>query len=276
MRRAFAVCTLALILLIAACATAPPNQGQRLETAHAIAAKRGWQETQIDTRAFVLKTWGPEEATDARADALWIYIEGDGLAYLGAERISDDPTPVAPLALALALAQPEGLAVYLARPCQYLAHADTCSSKYWTDRRFSPEVIESMNEAVATLKARYQASRLTLVGYSGGAAIAALLAARRSDVVRLVTVAGNLSIKAWTDAKFLSPLRGSLDPADERQQLVHIDQWHFVGGADEVVPANLTEAFTAGMPHAHLVREDDFDHRCCWVDAWPRLWALMN
>ncbi|GAB2181920.1 hypothetical protein DLREEDagrD3_21430 [Denitratisoma sp. agr-D3] len=40
------------------------------------------------------------------------------------------------------------------------------------------------------------ARRLTLVGYSGGAA--ALLAARCSDVVRLVTIAGNLDHRAWT------------------------------------------------------------------------------
>jgi len=39
-------------------------------------------------------------------------------AWLAVPRPSQDPTPVDPLALRLALVQPTGNAAYLARPCQ--------------------------------------------------------------------------------------------------------------------------------------------------------------
>lgn len=267
------VSALALSSLVAACTTAPPSRSERLATADALALRRGWGEVQIETRLFELASWGPVGVT---SESLWIYLEGDGLAYLSAERVSDDPTPVEPLALAMATAQPNGVAVYLARPCQYLARAEPCPSRYWTQGRFAPEVIESIDAAVDTLKARYHAERLTLVGYSGGGALAALVAARRTDVERLVTVAGNLSIKAWADEKRLTRLAGSLDPADVRDRLLSLEQWHFAGSADEVVPVKLTESFVAGMPNAHLTLEPGFDHRCCWVDAWPGLWSSIR
>jgi hypothetical protein len=44
--------------------------------------------------------------------------------------------------------------------------------------------------------------------------VASLVAARRHDVVRLVTVAGNLDHLAWTTLHGVSPLTGSLNPAD--------------------------------------------------------------
>lgn len=273
MRRARQTATLALSLLVGACTLAPPSAGERLASANAIAQKRGWVETQLDTWPFALASWGPPSDS---AESLWIYIEGDGLAYLNAERISDDPTPTEPLALELAAAQPNEVAVYLARPCQYLSQQKDCSRAYWTQKRSAPEVLDAMNEAVDRLKAHYHTRRLTLVGYSGGGTLAALLAARRTDVERLVTVAGNLSIKAWADTKHLTQLSGSLDPADVRDRLITLDQWHFVGTSDDVVPLTLTESFVAGMPHAHLFREERFDHRCCWVNAWPRLWESIR
>jgi hypothetical protein len=45
--------------------------------------------------------------------------------------------------------------------------------------------------------------------------VAALVAARRTDVDRLVTVAGNLDPTAWAVYQHIQPLTGSLNPADE-------------------------------------------------------------
>jgi hypothetical protein len=66
-------------------------------------------------------------------------------------------------------------------------------------------VISASNQAVDALKQRYGAQEIVLVGYSGGGAVAALVAARRTDVVRLVTVAGNLDHLAWTHLHSVPP-----------------------------------------------------------------------
>lgn len=89
------------------------------------------------------------------------------MAWISSDMPSTDPTPTDPLALKLALAHPEGQAVYLARPCQFTG-TDRCARKYWTDTRFSVEVVRAMNLAIDQLKARFSAQEIELVGYSGG------------------------------------------------------------------------------------------------------------
>ena len=186
---------------------------------------------------------------------------------------STDPTPTDPLALKLALAHPEGQAVYLARPCQFTG-TDRCARKYWTDTRFSVEVVRAMNLAIDQLKARFSAQEIELVGSSGGGAIAALLAARRTDVVYLITVAGNLDRAAWTRLHRISPLTGSLNPADEAQRVVHIAQRHWVGGKDRNIPAEITRSFTqrGGIDSSSVQIIDAYDHHCCWVEGWPGIY----
>lgn len=230
----------------------------------------------IPAGAFSLAAWTPQAANGD--EELTVYIEGDGLAWLTRDVASPDPTPVSPLGLELALAQPSGNAAYLARPCQYLGDSAVrqCAPRYWQQDRFAPEVVAAMGQGLDALKARAKASRLTLVGYSGGAAIAALLAARRPDVVRLVTVAGNLDHRAWTEAQRVSPLTGSLNPADERMRLAHLPQWHFVGGKDTIVPPDLVRNFAAELPAARVRLMPDYDHRCCWAENWSRLWREMR
>lgn len=131
-----------------------------------------------------------------------------------------------------------------------------------------------MDSALNQLKDMFDARRLTLVGYSGGGAVAALLAVRRSDVIRLVTVAANLDHEAWTEYHRLSPLRESLNPIDDAIQLREISQVHFVGSADIVVPPKIVHTFKKTLGHSPRVDVQTlsgFDHECCWVEAWPRL-----
>ena len=198
------------------------------------------------------------------------------MAWINAAQPSFDPTPRDPLALRLALAQPVGAAAYLARPCQYIdARAARCDRRYWTDARFAPEVIAATNVAIDILKKRSGAQRLTLVGYSGGAALAALVAARRNDVDRLVTVAGNLDPVQWAVAHHLSPLSQSLNPADDISSLQTIGQWHFVGGRDTNITPALVQSFVERFPLERRPRlhvEPTFDHHCCWSEAWPAIW----
>ena len=230
----------------------------------------------IQTETFDLQTYVP---TSFRLDdRLTVYIEGDGLSWITPSRVSSDPTPRNPLALRLALAHPNGNAAYLARPCQYI-RSPGCSRDYWMHMRFSSAVVTATDKAITQLKARFQANHLTLVGFSGGGTIAALVAARRDDVDRLITISGNLDHRAWTTWHHLAPLTGSLNPVDYVDRLSGIRQWHFVGGNDKIIPPELVEGFADRFPslqRPRVLTETDFDHHCCWDEEWPRLWRQIG
>jgi pimeloyl-ACP methyl ester carboxylesterase len=259
-------------ILLAACAQLPTPQER---TAHAdkLAAQAGWKQQIIATDDFKLAAYLP--ARPSTTQTLTVYLEGDGLAWLNSSTPSLDPTPNNPLALKLAL-RDRTPSVYLARPCQYVdaEQQRNCPDMYWTSHRFAPEVIRATGQAVDQLKRQFAAQNLILVGYSGGGAVAALLAAQRRDVVRLITIAGNLDHRNWTTERHLSPLTGSLNPPDVGEQLKMIPQQHYVGGKDRVVGESVARSyaarFTSGLAPT-IVVIPDFDHHCCWEDRWPAL-----
>lgn len=208
-----------------------------------------------------------------------IYIEGDGLAWLSKYTKSADPTPPDPLALRLAALDPAANVIYLARPCQYSGlntHAP-CPDRYWTTARTAPEVIAAYERALDSLKAEYRLPGFRLVGYSGGAAVAALLAAGRADILALRTVAGNLDYATFTRLHAISPLEGSRDPLTAAARLAAVPQWHFIGGRDEVVPAAIVESWRrAAGPDACLNVKTvaAADHATGWTAVWPALLQL--
>jgi hypothetical protein len=258
-------------LLLSGCST--PSLTERRALADELAAAHGWQHATLVTGPFVLAAW---LAPTRGSDQLTIFIEGDGNAWATRRRPSSNPTPRSPAGLKLALAHPGGNVAYLARPCQYVTVAEQrgCGIAIWTRERFSKAVVDATDQAVSMLKSRRPARRLTLVGYSGGGTVAALVAARRADVDQLVTVASPLDHQQWTNAKHLSPLTGSLNPADHWSGLVDVPQIHFVGLADKVVDASSAESYRSRFPeseHIRIERMEGFDHRCCWVNAWPTL-----
>lgn len=260
--------------MLTACSSVPTPE-QRREHATALALSQHWQALELEAGSFRVQAY----ATQRQAEELTLYLEGDGFAWLNSHQPSRDPTPLEPLALRLALAQPQGNAAYLGRPCQYLGAADRpCQTRYWTDARFAEEVVHSLDLAADQLKARAAAQRLVLVGYSGGGAIALLLAARRDDVVRVVTVAGNLDHAAWTAHHRLTPLLASLNPARMRNRMAEIEQIHLLGEQDRVMPPELGKAFVAALPSPHqalISVVPGYDHRCCWAENWQRLWQQL-
>lgn len=264
-----------LVALTAAC-TSIPEPSARRAAAVDLAAQKNWRPLTLQDSDFPLLAFVPSlEQTSIGQDLLTIYIEGDGYSWINSETPSADPTPVRPTGLLLALAQPEGPAAYLGRPCQYLS-SSACFQPYWTQQRFSEPLVAAMNRAMDALKQQLGASRLRLVGYSGGAAMAVLIAERRNDVAAVVTVAGNLDTEWWTRVMHLSPLTGSLNPADQKLKLQSIAQWHFVGARDQVIPAELSESFVEGMPAARRIVLPEYDHYCCWVENWANLWRLQK
>ncbi|WP_202905006.1 alpha/beta hydrolase family protein [Neptunomonas antarctica] len=269
-RRVCCAAFLAVLAMLHGCVSIPSVQ-DRTKNAQQLAAQQGWEAHIIKTPSFNLMSYQPPMH---QIEQLTIYIEGDGLAWITSRQVSSNPTPSNPLALKLALSDSTSTSVYLARPCQFVTdkYRHGCENKYWTNARFSPEVISAMNQAVSQLKEKFQASRLVLVGYSGGGAVAALLASMRDDVVKLITIAGNLDHQEWTDFHHISPLKGSLNAADYRQQLSAIEQIHFVGEKDKVIPPFLAQRFIGGLSvsaKAKVVVVPEQTHGCCWDSLWP-------
>jgi|TARA_R100000935_G_scaffold21296_1_gene39706 dienelactone hydrolase len=257
------------ILLITGCTHLPSTQ-ERLASATKLAEDAGWTSETISTSYFDLQAFIP--AQRLKNNRLTVFIEGDGLAWISRSQPSSDPTPLNPVSLKLALAYESDDAVaYLGRPCQFTSHDQKrCTQKYWTSHRFSKEVIIATGEAITALKIMIGASELQLVGYSGGGAIAALVASRRDDVTRLVTFAGNLNTTAWTELHHISPLSGSLNPADAVSGLQGIQQIHFVGEHDRVTPAEIVESFNRLLPltaDSQIIIIPEADHRCCWLQV---------
>jgi pimeloyl-ACP methyl ester carboxylesterase len=204
-----------------------------------------------------------------------IYIEGDGRAWLNKHTLSDDPTPSNPVALKLAVADQGGNIAYIARPGQY--QRVSCDAKYWSASRFAPEVITSMDQAIDQLKAGSGAKAVALTGYSGGGAIAVLVAARRADVVALRTVAGNLNTTAWCAYHHVSQLDGSLNPLDAAFKTANIPQRHFIGNKDKIMPAIIAESFVKAegdKDASRITRVKSASHNEGWEGQWKELLSM--
>lgn len=232
--------------------------------------ERGFEASQAPPGRFRLLSLQRGDPS-RRTEVLDVYIEGDGAAWQTPFHPPRDPTPPQPTALALAAADPAPAVAYLGRPCQYLDAAElaACSPEYWTNSRFAAEVVTAYMAHLDRLKETSGARTLRLVGYSGGGVLATLLAARRGDVERLVTVASPLAVAEWTAWHQATPLSGSLDPAAEAK-LPLPPVTHFVGGRDSVVPPHLVASFAA-RSGGRLRTVPEFDHQCCWSRDWPRL-----
>ncbi|MDD4900348.1 MAG: alpha/beta hydrolase [Candidatus Omnitrophica bacterium] len=207
--------------------------------------------------------------------ALTVYIEGDGLAWRSRNQLSADPTPLEPLVLSLAIMDPAKNVAYLARPGQLtLAGKPDCDPAYWSQKRFSPEVISAIDSALGRLKEESRAKEINLIGYSGGAAIAVILAAGRDDVASLRTIAGNLDQAAVASYHNVTALEGSLNPIDFADRVSHIAQRHFIAAHDEIIPFYVTESFATRIgdaTDASITIVEKTTHQRGWGRVWPAL-----
>jgi pimeloyl-ACP methyl ester carboxylesterase len=220
-----------------------------------------------------LRAFAKHAKPGAQTDLVTVYIESDGAPWRRRNEPPSDPTPIKPLVLRMSIDDPSPAVAYLGRPCQYLPEAELrlCDPELWSRGRFRDDAVESMNAAIDVLKRHYGASAINLVGYSGGGAMAALIAARRNDVNCLVTVAAPLDTRAWTDALGVSPLATSLNPADHAEHLRGVRQTHFRGLRDAVVPPATTQRYFTRSPGAAVIDKSAYDHRCCWENEWKEL-----
>lgn len=223
----------------------------------------------LDTPPFSLIALSPPSSS---GPVLRVYIEGDGQAWLTRNRLSSDPTPVNPVALQLMEVDNTPDRAYLARPCQYIQTA-ACKNSYWSVRRFSPEVIDSMDAALTQLKTSGIYQGLELIGYSGGGTVALLLAARRNDIVSLRTIAGNMDHIWLSRHHRVSPLTGSLNPPDFAGHLKHLPQLHFLGEHDQTVPVGVFSSYVGFFEDERCIGlriVPGANHRSGWLENWPQ------
>jgi len=261
-----------LLLLVAACTSAPATS-QRAATAQTVASQGGMSVEILTAGSFDLLAY--RRPADRASQAI-VYIEGDGLGYISKSQPSNDPTPVDPVMLRLAVVDPRPGVAYLARPCQYTGgeNARNCQTDLWTLGRFSEEAVAATSLAIDQLKAQSGAARVALIGYSGGGVIALLVAARRQDVDWIITVASPLDIDAFTAYHKVATMQGSLNPVSYARTLSRIPQIHYAGQDDKVVPATVMRSYLAALPHiecAKLRVEKDVDHHQGWLSVWSRL-----
>ena len=244
------------------------------EVADRIASPAWMIERQIPAAPFALTAFERMHKRHAPAD---IYIEGDGIIQWDPERASLDPTPENPVALHMAAYDKADNVPYLARPCQFSGMLDSeqkCDKSYWTDKRFSAEIINSYQKALDEIKTRYNITEFNLIGFSGGGAIATLLAAQRKDVVSLRTVAGLLDHQAYSSYQKTPALTGSLNPIDYASHLKNIPQVHFIGGQDDTAPPAVLHSYLQALGESQCVKYQfiqESEHETGWVDKWPEL-----
>ncbi|MEB6380945.1 alpha/beta hydrolase [Leclercia adecarboxylata] len=243
-------------------------------TAQKIASKSGLISEKFDVDPFPIVGW---HRITPPVNVLHVYIEGDGFAWKTRTTPSDNPTPRNPTGLKLAAADNHASVLYLARPCQFIGPPlpASCSVNIWTQDRFSPVVIEAMNAALTQAVARYPGVKIDLVGYSGGGNIAALLAARRSDVRSLRTVAGNLDV-AWVNAlHHVTPMPAAESAIDRASALRALPQIHYSGEADTTVPPAVARRFQQAVGGTCVQTEvvSGLSHGSDWAAVWPRLLA---
>ena len=259
------------ITLLGGCASV--SLESRHDNAVSIAAAASMTERVISAGQFNLTAWERAPKQNAPVD---LYIEGDGLAWLDAHTKSMNPTPPDPMTLRLAALDKADNVIYMARPCQYSGwNGDgACPDKYWTDGRTAAEVIQSYQQALDNIKALYKISGFNLIGYSGGAGVAALVAAGRTDVLSLRTVAGNTDYATFTRIHNISPMDASIDPITIAKKLSSLPQHHFIGAEDTVVMPDVFNSWKQSSGETACIKSTtvaDVTHGKGWVEKWPEL-----
>ncbi|MBI1326278.1 MAG: alpha/beta hydrolase [Alphaproteobacteria bacterium] len=286
------ILALAPLLVLVACAN---STLVRQESANHIGMPVQLYPEVIDAGNFRLQAY---ERIHAKGQPARIYIEGDGHAWQSKRVVSRDPTPMNPVALKLAAQDRVQNVIYLARPCQFPEKTEQiwtaynnpgekdiekgglkekCDQAYWTNKRVAPEVIASYQDALNYYRQEYNIPSFEIVGYSGGAAVAAILAAERSDITTLRTVAGNLDHTAFTTLHGVSPMSGSLNPTDYALDLVNVPQRHFVGQRDDIIPPSIYESYAQKFVDKsclNVTLVERADHLEGMVEQWGALLEL--
>lgn len=234
----------------------------------------GYEKVLVKGGDFWITTY--QKITDHNKPNVY-YIEGDGAAFEGKYRISRNPTPRRQMLMILASIDKRPNVIYIGRPCQYtpmdLNPKCLHDTSYWTDKRMSDDTVIAINDVIN--KTNSSGAKFSLVGYSGGGGIAVLIAARNPRVKDIITVAGNLDHRAFTDYHNVTPMIGSLNPINYAKLVNQIPQWHLSGGKDKIVPPFIADKFVQAAGST-CVKQKIFsgnDHRAGWDAVWEYIYT---
>lgn len=259
---------LAAIWSMAGCAI---SSGERIQS---LAAKKNYVSSVEQGGRFSQVVFSNQMPL-AKNGILNIYLEGDGVPWQFRYFISPDPTPRNPLMLDL-MSLDHYAAFYVGRPCYNGLHeAPECGPKYWTSSRHAKVIVDSMAITIAKLIKMTGAAKVNLFGFSGGGAMAMLLAAKLPNTSSIVTLAGNLDLRAWTSLHGYSPLYGSLDPATQPLLPDTIRQIHLMGEKDSNIPPAVALKQVQRQSNTEYYIFDDFKHTGPWHKVWPRVLSLV-
>ena len=175
------------------------------------------------------------------------------------------------------MARDQADSVFVGRPCYYGLNKDLgCDPELWTFSRYSKDVVSSMAKVVQDLSVQGGYEEIRIIGYSGGGAIARLMASDIPNLVGILTVAANLDIDAWTTLHKYLPLHDSENPANLPPLPFDIVHVQAIGGKDKVVPRSITRDYLNKGNALEVWTYPDFDHVCCWVDEWPSVLARFE
>lgn len=194
------------------------------------------------------------------AGAIVVFIEGDGTPWMSRYQVSYEPTSDSPLLLNW-FVESSLPSAYLGRPCYFDLGDKRCSVYWYTHGRYSNDVVTSM---VMALNKFLPDRQLILVGHSGGGTLVMLMAERISNVKAVITIAGNLQVRQWTEFHKYSELTGSLDPSLRRKLNDDIKQIHFYSPSDEVIKAEWIKQFALKQKNAELIELPVKDHHDGW------------
>lgn len=221
---------------------------------------------EIKTRDFTIATW--QKITNPTS-IYKVYIEGDGYAFNSYGKPSQDPTPRGTLVRELAFGDKSPNVIYLARPCQYVK-SQICSVRHWTTARFAPEIINAEYETIKQIAGNHP---VILIGFSGGAQIAGLVATAKLglNVKKIITIAGNLDHLSWTQYHNLPALNESMNLESYYEQFAGVPQIHYVGSDDKVMPPVLVREFIGNDDL--VVEVNRANHNEGWESIYNKVWS---
>ncbi len=255
-----------IIFVLLFCDSCVENRAEITQKTSEIFAQQNLAAKIYQTKNFTIFT--AQKISDPKQD-IRVYLEGDGKAYITEYQPAQDPTPTSYFFAKLVAQDNFPNIIYIARPCQYVA-SEKCEEKYWTDARFSAEIIDAIDEVLQ----EFSGKKLQLIGYSGGGAIANYLATRHENIVSIRTIAGNLDHEKFCEIHAVPYLERSLKPNQSLDRLEKIPQIHFAGSKDKIVPPIIAQEYLQKLVHKNctqVVEVKGVTHFSGWQERWAEL-----